>query len=160
MDYRDNNYLNNKHVWRNCIWRVLWVFSVTFMKGARLMTCSPWPGRAAKMSNESALAENIGRAVLAAVEKVLRTSLITSEIKRQIQDDIIVLIMIRLIGFFEHTCCLWLVSLDWVIWDHCEFLRWFKRGYVSIVETMISNAVIGCSAWLKNTPSFPLKPER
>jgi len=40
---------------------------------------------------------------------VLRTSLITSEIKWHIQDDIILLIMIWLIRFFEHTCCLWLV---------------------------------------------------
>lgn len=74
---------------------------------------------------------------------VLRTSLITSEIKWHIQDDIIVLIMIRLIGFFEHTCCVWLVSLDWVIWDNCAFMCWLKRGYVSILETMISSAAIG-----------------
>jgi len=26
-------------------------------------------------------------------------------------------------------------------------MHWFKRGYVSIVETLISNAAIGCSTW-------------
>ncbi len=67
---------------------------------------------------------------------VLRTSLITSEIKWQIQDDIIALIRIWLIRFFERTCCWWLVWLDWVIW-------WFKRGYASILETTISNVAIG-----------------
>ncbi len=67
---------------------------------------------------------------------VLRTSLITSEIKWQIQDDIITLIRIWLIRFFERTCCWWLVWLDWVIW-------WFKRGYASILETTISNVAIG-----------------
>ncbi len=68
---------------------------------------------------------------------VLRTSLITSEIKWQIQDYIIALIRIWLIRFFERTCCWWLVWLDWVIW-------WFKRGYASILETTISNG----SDWL------------
>ncbi len=67
---------------------------------------------------------------------VLRTSLITSEIKWKIQDDIIALIRIWLIRFFERTCCWWLVWLDWVIW-------WFKRGYASILETTISNVAIG-----------------
>ncbi len=67
---------------------------------------------------------------------VLRTSLITSEIKWHIQDDIIALIRIWLTRFFERTCCWWLVWYDWVIW-------WFERGYVSILETTISNAVIG-----------------
>ncbi len=67
---------------------------------------------------------------------VLCTSLITSEIKWQIQDDIIALIRIWLIRFFERNCCWWLVWQDWVIW-------WFKRGYASILETTISNVAIG-----------------
>ena len=29
-------------------------------------------------------------------------------------------------------------------------MRWSKRGYVSIVETLISNAAIGCSQWPKS----------
>ncbi len=36
---------------------------------------------------------------------VLRTSLITSEIKRHIRDDMIQLLIIWLIRFFERTCC-------------------------------------------------------
>ncbi len=32
-------------------------------------------------------------------------------------------------------------------------MRWFKRGYVSIVETLISNAVIGCPQWPKSAPT-------
>ncbi len=39
-------------------------------------------------------------------------------------------------------------------------MRWFKRGYVSIVETLISNAVIGCPQWPKSAPTFSSAAEQ
>ncbi len=65
---------------------------------------------------------------------VLRTSLIKSEIKWYIHDDIIA--NQDLANSVLRTHLLLMISmLNWVIWDICVFMGWVKRGYVSIIET-------------------------